>query len=1114
MKIQLAALLLLCSAIASAQVLPGRDAYVVRTAAKQLTSGRQLPPSAMVVQRPPANTYAENVVIVKTRGVYGTLQHGITIEGSIVSSVLAGYGITDVSSAYPTPANASDADVRLASEIGLDRVYTVRYSSQTDAFDVCLKLMTCPDVEYAMPMLFHKQNLTPNDPLFAQQVWMKTMKLEEAWDVSKGNANVVIGIVDSGTDWTHEDLAGKIKLNTAEIDGNGIDDDKNGFVDDVRGWDFVGNITPQEAYAGVLRPDNDPRVNYPVINGTNAHGTATAGCAAATTNNAKGIAGSGFDCRILPVKVGSDNPNVGGLLAGYQGIKYAADMGAQVINCSWGGTTDNPGGQEMIQYCLAKGALVVAASGNEGLFTGDVPHYPSSFDGLLSVGSCGNSGSPSSFSNYGYDVTTYAPGENILTSYPNNQYQAASGTSFSCPLVAGICGLIKSKHPDWTPEMIIQQIRSTSDAMPGVSAADRPKYFGRANAKNALKYNNSFTSGDRIPGIAMQSLSIGAGGQINNYEPTAVSVVLKNYLADASNVSITVQSLGSGLEVTSGGGTTIPLMLHDATSTLNLTVKLLPTFPWYQAQHDFLLTVQSPGYTNYVIVRVPISLPTSNSHYLVSSNQYLTMDLADMTADGTLWATGTYLGANAMITGNETGAGGVIAAPYKPTAMFAVNSSTALVGARQGTKSDISITRNAKDWMSADVSTSMTSVAGIGLMDEFAGFAIGNPIGGRIGIAKTTDGGLTWQKVSNSITANANEEVLNSVVFSNANGMYAATSARRIIYTQNKGASWSSSILNVPGAQILSVAVDDSLNGALVYSVSGINKVATSEKGGAWKPDAVNLAALGITPVAVASPGKHLVLVGANGEVFGSDNAGKDWQIILSKQPGTTARAIAHTSQNTTLVTSGENIGILTYRYSGPNGSKILSASSDTVNYGNLESGQNRLRSIKVESIGESNVTLQSVTIAPHGSTPADAYRVVNALDSIILAGASDNLGVRLYATDTGIYNATVTIVSDATPSTTVIELVGVVTPAVSVAELKVDLVAVFPNPAAEYATVVLPQSASIALYNLEGIRVRNYGTTEAGKQLLSLAGLATGRYTLVIELSSGPITVPLTRMP
>ncbi len=1100
---------LLTAVTIDAQVLSGRDAYIVRTSERTLSNSTRLPASALVVTRPEAGTYAQGMIVVKTRATHGVLREDKALGTSPLNIALASIDVAAITSTFPETANAENA--ALASEIGLDRMYTIRYNDGMDPFDVCKRLMESPDVEYAVPMEIFKPNFIPNDPDYAtKQPWLKTLKMEEAWEVSKGSKDVLIAIIDSGTDWSHEDLAAQIFNNTAEVPNNGVDDDKNGFVDDIRGWDFVGNVSLQDVQYGVLKPDNDPKVSYPTINQVNGHGTIVAGCAAAQTNNAKGIASPAFNCSILPIKVGSDNPNIGGLLAGYEAIKYAADMGADVINCSWGGTTANPQGQDIINYARAKGAVVVCASGNSGLFTETTPHYPSSFDGVLSVGSSNNSDQASDFSNYGYDVTTYAPGEDIYSTFPGNKYQASTGTSFSCPLVAGICALIKAKHPDWTPDMIIQQIRSTSDALNGVPSANRPLYFGRANANTAIRYNNSFSSGDRVPGIAVSSVQVGGIGLITSYDPTTVSIDLKNLLGDATNVNISVTNIGTGVLLASGSQAAIPVMLHDDSARMELVVQLQPLFPWYETSLKLLVTITSGAYLNYAIVKVPVKLPSKNTHDYAGPNEYMTYDLVDLTSDGTLWVTARFFGQNALITGSAVGSSTLVTSPLLPTAIRALSSKNVLVGGLDANKATIAYTRNAQSWTKVDVSSSMATVAGICMFDATNGVSVGNPVGGKLGIARTTDGGATWFKATNALAANSGETVIPGTACNTSNGIWFATSSRRIVYSKDKGATWSSTVFLVNNASITSLAMADDENGALLYKFGGKTLVASSRNNGPWTANTFDPTTLGITAVALASPGKHLVMVGSNSEVFGSDDAGANWQVILSKPAGVTARAVARTSTTSVLATVGEGIGILSYRYSGPNGTRILSAATDSVDFGTVASGQNRLRTVQLTSTGESTVAIDSVVVKPLGGTPPDAF-VLTRVPELIDPGTSENVSVRIYATDTGAYNATIHVYSNAQGDPIQVHLSAVVRAATSVAEQDVlTSIALYPNPAESEAHLQLPTPAHVSVVDVVGATVYVAGYVQAGTTMLSIRDLPQGAYRVVIEGDAYRATLPL----
>jgi subtilisin family serine protease len=243
-------------------------------------------------------------------------------------------------------------------------------------------------VEYAEPSYIrHTSGYTPNDPSYASMYSLAKINASAAWDITKGDSAVVIGIVDSGVDYTHEDLAGNIWTNPGEtgLDGssndkrtNGIDDDANGFVDDWRGWDFVGGPVPVSAFA----PDNDP---HP-LNG-NPHGTHTAGTASAVTDNGKGVASIGFNCSIMITKHGVDVPGSNANYVGEEGILYCINNGADIVSCSWGGTNNSQYEQDIIRYGLSKNVIVVAAAGNGGAdIIGDdneiVQFYPSGYRGV------------------------------------------------------------------------------------------------------------------------------------------------------------------------------------------------------------------------------------------------------------------------------------------------------------------------------------------------------------------------------------------------------------------------------------------------------------------------------------------------------------------------------------------------------------------------------------------------------------------------------------------------------------------------------------------------------------------------------------------------------------
>jgi subtilisin family serine protease len=254
---------------------------------------------------------------------------------------------------------------------------------------------------------------------------------------------VVVAVVDTGVDYTHPDLDANIWTNPGEIAGDAIDNDGNGFIDDIRGWDFINN-------------DNNPMDD-------DSHGTHVAGTIAAE-NNAIGNTGVAYNAKIMPVKV--LGPNGGSSTAVAAGIRYAANNGAKVINLSLGGGSASTAMTEAIRYAVeTKGATVVIASGNEGRTR---PSFPASLTNTwgISVGAVDRNSRLASFSNRaGQQTVDYvvAPGVNVLSTTPNNTYSSYSGTSMATPHVAGVVALMLSANPTLTPAQIEQLVTQTAN---------------------------------------------------------------------------------------------------------------------------------------------------------------------------------------------------------------------------------------------------------------------------------------------------------------------------------------------------------------------------------------------------------------------------------------------------------------------------------------------------------------------------------------------------------------------------------------------------------------------------------------------------------------------------
>ncbi len=533
--------------------------FYVRKALLLALAGLLAAPLALAQEQP---AYEPHVVVVQ-------FEPGIVIGEGVAKAGLQAFdrmastfGVHTIERVFPFLDHVQPTPKTARNLAALRRTYYVRYSADDDPRDVAKALMDVPGVTYAethgVPVPANRfigadVTVEPDDSLFSDQTYLRHMRLPEAWDIVKGedmSPPVVIAITDLGGDWRHEDLLANVWTNANEIPDNGIDDDNNGFIDDVHGVNLCN------------RDDTD---NDPYNPGGNPHGTHVAGAASAVTDNSTGVAGVAWNAQLMHI------------CGFYSGILYAAANGADIINASWTLREFNEVGRtpaQALDLATDMGALVVAAAANAGENIDDLVYYPPTHPRVLAVGATAkDSRIKAGFSNYGKGVDVFAPGADIITTAPDGKYTlSVHGTSYASPLVSGVAALVKTRYPDISPDALREQIRLSSENMD----AENPGYAGLLG--RGYVHAEAALQTPVLPAIRVKRWSwtdADGGRQITSGEEVTITATVVNYLADARQLSVGLTAAESYpyIDITTAEQTVGRLARDDSTEvTFRFTV--------------------------------------------------------------------------------------------------------------------------------------------------------------------------------------------------------------------------------------------------------------------------------------------------------------------------------------------------------------------------------------------------------------------------------------------------------------------------------------------------------------------------------------------------------------
>jgi PKD repeat protein len=536
-----------------------------------------------------------------------------TIPG--LDAIAYKYGATRLSKPFAAAKNS----------VILQRTFLLEFTDVAHTADLIKELQLLNGLEYAERVPLEQMCLTPNDPSYGSQWGLSMINAPTAWNYFSSGSNVVIAIVDDAIERTHSDLSPNLWVNPGEIAGNNIDDDNNGYIDDINGYDVASN-------------DNNPNPPSTAFD----HGTHVAGIASARTNNGTGVASIGFSCKLMCVKATSTATAV---TNGYDGIVYAAVSGADVINMSWGGPSFSTTGQNVVNYANSQGCILIAAAGNDNVSS---QFYPAAFNNVISVAATSSNDAKASFSNYGSWIDVSAPGNNIYSTTVSNTYGNKSGTSMASPMVAGLAALMKSLNPTMPNADIINCLLSTADNI----NAQNPSYIGqlgsgRIDAAAAMACVAAALNNPPVAEFSANFTTVSAGGSIvftdlSTYSPTSWSWSFPGGTPATYNgqnpPSITYNTPGTYnavLTVTNGNGSDVETKVNyiqvDPASSC-LQINLPAPAGWTGSNYYTGATVGQDGWINgmnvYLDKQKAMYFDASASPYTILNNVWVAFGLA------------------------------------------------------------------------------------------------------------------------------------------------------------------------------------------------------------------------------------------------------------------------------------------------------------------------------------------------------------------------------------------------------------------------------------------------------------------------------------------------------
>ncbi|MBE0650829.1 MAG: S8 family serine peptidase [Bacteroidales bacterium] len=699
-----------------------------------------------------------------------------------------------------------------ANDSKLQRIYLLHFKDIHAVDSVINALKKDSTVAYAEKAPLFRIFYTPNDPdynsLTAYKWYLNVIQADRAWDIQKGDSAIKIAMIDNAIDVNHPDLKNKI---AAEID--------------------------------LADGDSNPSPPKQTIDWS--HGTHTSGLAGAETDNGIGIASIGFNVKLLAIKIAPDTSDGTRMYYGYQGIVWAADHGAKVMNMSWGGPGYYQTGQDVVNYAYNKGCVLVASAGNDG--NSDVT-YPAGYNHVIAVAATNSDDTKASFSQYGSFVDVCAPGGSdaqgkgifSCVDYATADYGYMEGTSMSSPIVAGLCGLMLSEDSLLTPEKLEAILKATCDNID----AENLNYVGelgagRVNAYKALlAVKDTLANQTVVANFQASSVSVPEGGDVNFTDKSTGNITSWNWKFEGGTPSTSTQQNPINILYSNPGTYQVNLTVSDGThSNTETKTNYVVVYPlisgaWLPQATGF--TAQSRGIDHICIVNP--SIVWANA-YDGSGQGANILEFTKTTNGGNTWTPGTYTGVPVTCTVSDIYA---ISSQQAWIATY-LNSASAPTS-NQG----IYVTTDGgSTWIkqsTADFSNSSSFPDGVYFWNANDGLCFGDPVSSYFQIYTTTNGGTTWNAVPSTNIPIAFSGEYGYTALHSAYGdstLWFGTNKGRVFKTTDMGHHWTVSSTGM--TEVSTLGFHNDSVGVATYvatdntgNISDSAMVKTTDGGATW----------------------------------------------------------------------------------------------------------------------------------------------------------------------------------------------------------------------------------------------------------------------------------------